>query len=234
MSPARPHFLLYSEAALEPSRGAAAGRWRFTLRDEAGRDWLHADDSEDEATAERLELLAVVRGLEALDQPSRVTLATPSRSLARGLAFGLAQWRESDWHWERFGRMTPVKNSDLWQRLDRLLAIHSVECRANRLEKADDLAPPPAPANPPPSTRRLRGAGGRMLRIDGPEGPHQRGVSSGPARAAPRWSSERPATAGGRWSRLRAALEEVLARLVTPWGLLRRAAGPEEGASRRR
>jgi ribonuclease HI len=82
---------------------------------------------------ERLNLMSVVRGLEALDRPAAVTLVTPSRQIARAIRRGLAEWRESDWCWEFFDEMTPVKNADLWRRVDHALAIHDVICR---------LAPP--------------------------------------------------------------------------------------------
>ena len=83
---------------------------------------------------ERLELLAVVRGLEALDQPSRVTLVTPSKYVHRGLLYGLEEWRTNGWSWEHFGQMVPVKNRDLWQRLDRALGFHELEFQPWRLD----------------------------------------------------------------------------------------------------
>src|SRR5262245_65821886 len=123
-----PHFHLYAEAAQAADAiDSNASRWRFVLRLPGGDTSLEAADEEPEATPQRLELLAVVRGLESLSQPSRVTLLTGSRYLRRGLDFGIPQWRENDWQWGRYGRMAPVKNSDLWQRLDRLLAIHELE-----------------------------------------------------------------------------------------------------------
>lgn len=93
-------------------------------------------DEEAFTCGERLELLAVVRGLEALDGPSRVTLVTKSRYVSRGLRFGMAEWRANDWNWERFGRVVPVKDSDLWQRVDRALLYHEVECQAWQFEAA--------------------------------------------------------------------------------------------------
>lgn len=93
-------------------------------------------DEEAFTCGERLELLAVVRGLEALDGPSRVTLVTKSRYVSRGLRFGMAEWRANDWNWERFGRVVPVKDSDLWQRIDRALLYHEVECQAWQFEVA--------------------------------------------------------------------------------------------------
>jgi ribonuclease HI len=173
MSVPAPHFLLYSQvspASQDQARSLAgtsgrytAGCWRFVLRQPGHDCELAAEDEEPEAGPERLELLAIVRGLEALDERCRVTLVAPSRYIQRGLEFGLTQWRENDWQWERYGRMTAVKNADLWQRLERLLEIHTVDCRAGRLNQADDLAAPPA-------RQPLRDSGGRRLRIDPAEG----------------------------------------------------------------
>ncbi len=164
MSLAAPHFLLYAEAAPGADSAACdAGRWRFVLRLPSGETSLEVADEEQEVSPERLELLAVIRGLEALSQPSRVTLLSGSRSIRRGLEHGLTNWREHDWQWERYGRLAPVKNCDLWQRLDRLLQFHAVECRPTRLEKADDLAQP-APRAEVNLPKRKRG--GRVVRID--------------------------------------------------------------------
>lgn len=174
MSVPAPHFLLYAEAARATSgAGIDAGSWRFVLRLPGGETSLEAADEEPEATPQRLELLAVVRGLEALSQPSRVTLLTGSRYLRRGLDNGLSQWRENDWQWERYGRMAPVKNNDLWQRLDRLLSIHELECKPTRLDKADDLAPPRKAVELP-----ARKGGGRILRVDAGHGAAKHQISN--------------------------------------------------------
>ena len=131
----RPHFLLFSDADTSTQRDSRA-RWRFRLEALDGTAELEADDAEPELETDRLALLAVVRGLEALDQPSRVTLVTSSRYVARGLRFGLEEWRQNRWQWERFGRLAPVKNGDLWQRVDRALGFHQVECRTWRFDAA--------------------------------------------------------------------------------------------------
>jgi ribonuclease HI len=169
MHPPAPHFLLYSEAAAAAdAQQALPGRWRFVLRPTAGGEALQAADDEDGATPERLELLAIVRALESLDQPSRVTLITASRNVRRGLTYGLSQWRESAWQWERYGQMTPVKNGDLWQRIDRALEIHALDCRAGRLEKTDDLVQSTPQAQPAgePKVNWRRTRRGRSIRID--------------------------------------------------------------------
>jgi hypothetical protein len=92
-------------------------------------------DNEAVMCGERLELLAVVRGLEALDGPARVTLVTRSRYVSRGIRFGITEWRANEWQWERFGRVVPVKDHDLWQRVDRALLFHKVECQSWQFEE---------------------------------------------------------------------------------------------------
>jgi ribonuclease HI len=128
-----PHFILFAESR----SGGAAGRWRFVLASTAGRGRLSAGDFEPGVRGERLALLSVVRGLEALDQPSRVTVVTPSRYVRQGLQRGLAEWRERDWCWERFGELVPVKHLDLWRRVDQALKFHQVECRKWRPDAPD-------------------------------------------------------------------------------------------------
>jgi ribonuclease HI len=161
---ATPHYLLFSESC----RKSEQGQWRFVLQSIDGTEQLEAEDAEPGAQSERLELLAVVRGLEALAQPSRVTLVTPSRYVNRGLAYGLQEWRTNGWQWEHYGEMVPVKNCDLWQRVDRALAFHELECRTWRF----DLPHCPADTKPANALRsngattglRRRWLGGRWGR----------------------------------------------------------------------
>jgi ribonuclease HI len=137
MPAAAPHYLLFSEARHDRATAdGTGGRWEFVLESVDGSARLEAGDEEDEPTQERLELLAVIRGLEAIPQPARVTLITTSRYVSRGLRFGLAEWRDSDWQWEHYGQMQPVRNVDLWQRLDHAARIHEVQCRALRIDTA--------------------------------------------------------------------------------------------------
>jgi ribonuclease HI len=130
MQAATPHYLLFSESC----RHRDLRQWRFVLQPIEGGEHLEAADAEPEAQGERLELMAVVRGLEALEQPSRVTLVTPSKYVNRGLTYGLQEWRANNWQWELFGEMVPVKNRDLWQRIDRALVFHQLECRTWRFD----------------------------------------------------------------------------------------------------
>lgn len=126
MTVLQPHYLLFAEATLDRPQG---GTWRFVLEQVGGAEALAVSDFESAECPERLELLAVVRGLEALDQLANVTLVTKSRYVSRGLKRGLADWRANGWQWERFGRVVPVRDHDLWRRVDRALQFHQVECR---------------------------------------------------------------------------------------------------------
>lgn len=137
-----PHYLLLtgsqqslpadvSKASLNPQQGLhpRGGSWHFVLEPIGNGSRIEADEIEPDTTGERLNLLAVVRGIEALEQPSKVTLITPSKYVGRGIRSGIAFWREHNWHWERFGEMAPVKHDDLWKRIDRAMQIHKVDCR---------------------------------------------------------------------------------------------------------
>ncbi len=132
----QPQFLLFCDAHIPRPQNRNAvnleslpGRWHFLLERLDGTERLEAADSERAQPRDRLSLLAVVRGLEALDQPSLVTLVTTSRYVSRGLRYGLSEWRDADYNWEHFGVQKPIRNADLWQRIDGALKFHKVACR---------------------------------------------------------------------------------------------------------
>lgn len=142
-----PHFFLFSQAHRENDRD----EWSFVLKAADGSATLKAADAEPSAHGERLELLAVVRGLEALDQPSRVTLITPSQYVKHGMSYGLPEWGRNGWKWEHFGEMVPVKNRDLWQRLDRALKIHRIAGTNFRIDAAHSVTRTATAGNAEPS-----------------------------------------------------------------------------------
>lgn len=130
----QPHYLLFCDTHLSSPQACALesrgfGRWHFVLEQLDGPERIEAADSESEVHRDRLALLAVVRGLEALEQPSQVTLITTSRYVSRGLRYGLNEWREADYTWEHFGMQKPIRNADLWQRIDCAMRYHQVTCR---------------------------------------------------------------------------------------------------------
>lgn len=130
MNDPTPHYVLTPEV----SRTEGFGRWRFVLRPTDGSDAIEVADVEPDVWGERLDLLTVVRALESLDQPSRVTLIGCTRYVEQGIQFGLEEWRGADWRWECFGQMVPVRDADLWQRMDRILQFHRVECGQRRVD----------------------------------------------------------------------------------------------------
>lgn len=81
---------------------------------------------EQATTNNRMELMAVIRGLEALKRRCRVEVVTDSRYVMDGITRWMAGWRRNGW--KTAGRK-PVKNQDLWQRLDEAVNAHEVRWR---------------------------------------------------------------------------------------------------------
>lgn len=133
----QPHYLLICDSVIsnpalidgvtQPTIGL--GRWNFVLERIDGPERLEAQDCENYIHQDRLALLAVVRGLEALEQSSIVRLVTTSRYVDRGMRFGLPNWRETSYQWESFGMRKPVRNADLWRRVDVAMQYHEIACR---------------------------------------------------------------------------------------------------------
>lgn len=77
-------------------------------------------------TNNRMELMAAIAALEALKRPSTVTLTTDSTYVRDGISKWLANWKRNGW---RTAAKKPVKNEDLWRRLDAAQAPHQVDWR---------------------------------------------------------------------------------------------------------
>lgn len=95
--------------------------------------WLKAGPHERElwggeplTTNNRMELIAVIEALAALKQPSRVTLHTDSAYVKNGITTWIHGWKSKGW---MTADRKPVKNQDLWQRLDALRLRHQVDWR---------------------------------------------------------------------------------------------------------
>jgi len=100
--------------------------------------------AEPQTTNNRMELTAVIMGLEALKRPSRVRLTTDSQYVSNGLREWLTDWKRRNW---LTADRKPVKNEDLWQRLDAAAARHDLDVHWVRghtghreNERADTLA----------------------------------------------------------------------------------------------
>lgn len=77
-------------------------------------------------TNNRMELLAAIEGLAALKEPCAVVITTDSQYVRKGITEWLAGWKRNGW---RTAAKAPVKNADLWQRLDEENQRHQVEWR---------------------------------------------------------------------------------------------------------
>ena len=103
------------------------GGWAFLLRHPASGKELERFGAEPETTNNRMELMAVIRGLEALKRSTRVELVTDSVYVGRGLTQWLPRWKANGWR-RRAGKQQPdIKNEDLWRQLDQLIGRHKIQ-----------------------------------------------------------------------------------------------------------
>lgn len=149
------------------------GVWCFSLESLSGEPILDAE-CEEEGDLNRLSLLAAVRGLESIDGRGLVSLISNNRYLIRSLDRALPRWRENDFVWEQFGRKMPVQNADLWRRIDRTLAIHSVTASLLQSTRVSSCADPLQSSCSEEQS---------MLRFDSP----QPAGGSGPSDGLRRW-----------------------------------------------
>lgn len=113
------------------------GRWQFILRSADRKFEIAESDFEANHFGDRVALLAVVRGLEAIPEPSRVILLTPSRYILNGIRHGLCAWEDQGFKVERLGRRTAVRNHDLWSRVAHAQQFHRISakyCRSSLME----------------------------------------------------------------------------------------------------
>ena len=117
-----PEVKLYTDGACSGNPGP--GGWAFIL--EHPNKKMESSGGEPETTNNRMELTAVVRGLEALKQPCRVTLIADSQYVGKGLSEWMIKWKANGWRRREGSQFKEVKNEDLWRRLDELAANHQV------------------------------------------------------------------------------------------------------------
>lgn len=118
------------------------GGWGAILR--YGDNEKELSGGEAATTNNRMELMAAIAALEALKRPSTVRIHTDSRYLRDGITTWIHNWKRNGW---RTAAKKPVKNEDLWRRLDDLLRTHDVSWHWVRghaghpeNERADELA----------------------------------------------------------------------------------------------
>jgi len=98
------------------------GGWGALLRYNGTEKMLKGSDAA--TTNNRMELMAAISGLEALKQASKVKLTTDSKYVLQGLTEWLPNWKKRNW---QTAAKKPVKNVDLWQRLDAVAQTHEID-----------------------------------------------------------------------------------------------------------
>ena len=109
----------YTDGACRGNPGP--GGWGAILR--YGENVRELQGGERQTTNNRMELMAAIEALGALKEPCRVALYTDSRYVRDGITRWLPGWRRRDWQTRA---RKPVKNQDLWIRLDDLARTHEV------------------------------------------------------------------------------------------------------------
>ncbi len=97
------------------------GGWGVLLR--MGKTEKELKGGEGETTNNRMELMAAIMALEALKRPCTVTLHTDSTYVKNGITDWIAKWKRNGW---RTAAKKPVKNAELWKRLEDALEPHKV------------------------------------------------------------------------------------------------------------
>lgn len=111
---------IYTDGACKGNPGP--GGWGALLRFRGQEKELYGGETP--TTNNRMELLAVIKALEALSRPCQARVHTDSQYVQKGISEWIHNWKRRGW---RTADKKPVKNVDLWQQLDALAGQHQVE-----------------------------------------------------------------------------------------------------------
>lgn len=111
---------IYTDGACKGNPGP--GGWGALIRFKGKEKQLYG--GEPVTTNNRMELLAVIRALEALTRSVDVRITTDSQYVKKGITEWIHNWKRNGW---KTAARKPVKNSDLWQQLDSLVGQYNVE-----------------------------------------------------------------------------------------------------------
>lgn len=115
---------LYTDGACSGNPGP--GGWGFLLRCPRTGKELERSGGDPNTTNNRMELLAVICGLESLREPCEVKLFSDSSYVGQGIQSWMKGWKSRGWKRRDGARWVPVKNAELWQRLDELASTHRI------------------------------------------------------------------------------------------------------------
>ena len=111
---------IYTDGACKGNPGV--GGWGVVMASGGRTRELYGGEAA--TTNNRMELMAVIRALEALKRPCRVRLHTDSQYVQLGISKWIHGWKKNGW---RTADKKPVKNAELWRELDELAAKHDIE-----------------------------------------------------------------------------------------------------------
>lgn len=113
------HIHAFTDGACRGNPGP--GGWGVVLRFNQHEKELYGGETE--TTNNRMELMAAIRALEALSRYCHVTITTDSKYVQQGITEWIVNWKKRGW---QTAAKKPVKNQDLWMRLDKLVEQHQV------------------------------------------------------------------------------------------------------------
>jgi ribonuclease HI len=113
---------IFTDGACKGNPGP--GGWGALLR--FGEHEKELKGGERDTTNNRMELMAVIQALESLKRPCHVVLTVDSRYVRDGVERWMPRWKRNGW---MTAERKPVKNQDLWQRLDQALTGHRIDWR---------------------------------------------------------------------------------------------------------
>lgn len=117
-----PHVVIYTDGACSGNPGP--GGWGALLISGGHRRDIMG--GEPDTTNNRMELMAAIQALEALTKPCKVELHTDSTYVMKGISEWIHGWKKRGW---KTADKKPVKNEDLWRRLDQARLRHEVDWR---------------------------------------------------------------------------------------------------------
>lgn len=131
---------IYTDGACKGNPGV--GGWGALLRVNGKEKEMCGGEAH--TTNNRMELMGAIAALEALKRPCKVQLHTDSKYVQQGITEWIVGWKQRGW---KTAAKQPVKNEDLWRRLDAAATLHQIEWlwvkgHAGHIEneRADDLA----------------------------------------------------------------------------------------------
>lgn len=123
--PAKPEVLLFTDGACSGNPGP--GGWAFILKHPATGTVKEVSGAERETTNNRMELMAVIQGLNTLKRPVYVEIFTDSEYVRKGMDEWMAGWKKNGWKRKEKGKLVPLKNDDLWKQLDEQMHKHRLK-----------------------------------------------------------------------------------------------------------